>query len=189
MLFSRWESEFEYFGLVTSFYCVVLWSWHGLRSRLKWTVDCLVLTEKSNFIENLRDKMFRPTLGSIIPEGTKWVCISDYIFICSLHNSVMEWALEMILYPWVLFKCFNGLFCSAHFKLCCLCTEFQLVHHLRLSLVQQGRWRSTAWTLLSLLRSVTNQLAFLRTNMTLLFMLVVWCVHEYVHKHVQNRWF
>uniref|UniRef100_A0A7I4BS01 CBS domain-containing protein n=1 Tax=Physcomitrium patens TaxID=3218 RepID=A0A7I4BS01_PHYPA len=28
-------------------------------------------TEKSSFIENLRDKMFRPTLGSIIPEGTK----------------------------------------------------------------------------------------------------------------------
>lgn len=28
-------------------------------------------SDKSSFIENLRDKMFRPTLGSIIPEGTK----------------------------------------------------------------------------------------------------------------------
>lgn len=42
-----------------------------LQCGLKGKFNCLFMSDKSNFIETLREKMFRPTLGSLIVEGTK----------------------------------------------------------------------------------------------------------------------
>ncbi|KAG0561255.1 hypothetical protein M758_9G048500 [Ceratodon purpureus] len=53
--------------------------------------------EKSSFIENLRDKMFRPTLGSIIPEGTKVPTCSASETVTAATRKMKEYRMNSVI--------------------------------------------------------------------------------------------